>query len=93
MAKSKNRFGKKLTKIRNKRGWSVYQACTMTNGLKRESLSRLEDGRTDPEKATVKTMFEIVHLYRPDIAIGDFTNDKTFKHYQILFPTFASTGD
>jgi hypothetical protein len=86
MAKSTNRFGKKLEKARTKRGLSIYQACMKSGSLKRESLHRLETGRTDPEKVLVRTMLEIVHLYWPDIQSSDFVTNKDLRRYRFTHP-------
>lgn len=84
MAKSTNRFGRQLARLRKARGWSIYEACNQTETIKRESLIRLESGRTDPKKILVRTMIELVDLYWPDVDISDiFYDDTKLNHYYL----------
>lgn len=77
------RLGLKLARLRHKKNLTVHGACAKMNTVKRESLYRLEEGRTDPEKLLVLTMLELIHFYWPDLKIHDFTRDRVLGHFKI----------
>lgn len=76
MSNSKSQLGKKLSRLRKAKGWTVYQACNETQSIKRESMIRMESGRTDPEKVLVGTMIQLIEMYWPDLGVEDFSHDK-----------------
>jgi len=77
------RLGLKLARLRRKKNLTVHGVCAKTQNVKRESLYRLEEGRTDPEKLLVLTMLELIHFYWPDLKIRDFTQDRVLGHFEI----------
>lgn len=82
MANKISPFSKKLIRAREKRNWTVYAAATEA-GVGRESLLRLEDGRTDPEKAPIGTVMPVVGLYWPDIQLSDWIKTKGARRFEL----------
>ena len=74
MAKRKVPLGNKLARLRKAKGWTMYEACKETRSVKRESLLRMETGRTDPEKVLVGTAIQLIELYHPNLELEDFRN-------------------
>ena len=83
MPKRKQRLGRKLTSLRTKKGWTIFKACSQTHSVGRESLARIEDGTTRPERLRVETMLQIIDLYWPNILLEDFTSDSDLSQYKI----------
>ena len=79
----KTALGRKLTKAREKRGWSIHAACSQTESVKYESLSRLESGRTIGDRVPVATVMQLVDLYWPEVNIKDFVSNKRMKKYAL----------
>lgn len=75
-------LGTKLTKAREKRGWSIHAACAQTENVKYESLARLENGRTVGDRVPLRTVMELIHLYWPDMNLSDFVSARTLKKYK-----------
>ena len=84
MAKTKTTtLGRKLTKSREKRGWSIHAACAQTKTVKYESLSRLEKGRTNGDRVPMATAMQLIDLYWPEIKIKDFVSERGLKRYEL----------
>jgi len=70
-------LGDKLKRLREDRGWTRYEACERTKGvMKWESLTRLEEGRTDPSRLLIKTAIALIDIYYPDLELTDLVGDR-----------------
>lgn len=65
-----------IIKAREKRGWTVYEACRR-GGIGRQCLVNLEEGPTKPQDVKAGTMLRLLELYWPDVSLEDFLGCKT----------------
>ena len=76
---NRKRFAAKLTRLREAEGWTVCKACENTTSIKREMWSRLESGRSDPEKIQSSTMVQLIDLFYPKLNVRDFIPRSTVR--------------
>lgn len=74
-------LAKKLIEAREKRGWTIYAAAQNARSVKRETLTRLEQGKSRPENIPVINVIDIIDIYWPDIQLRDFIWDDSLKRY------------
>ena len=75
MATKQSQLRKKLVRLRERRGLTHYSAAKEM-GVGRESLKRLEEGTTDPEKTPLATILAVTGYYWPDLNLNDWTTQK-----------------
>lgn len=81
-------LAQRLKDSREKRGWTIYEACRrMDFQVKHESLSRLEEGRTDPLKVPVRSMAALVNVYWPEIQLEHFFAEDPVRYKLRFHPT------
>ena len=73
---NRSELGDRLRELRELKNMSLDAVCKQTGfQVKRESLLRLEEGRTDPSKLNAKTMLALLDFYYPELDLNLFTSD------------------
>ena len=78
-----NSLGEKVRQARERKGWSVYAACEKMPSVGRESLARIESGRTDPTRLQFQTALELIELFWPELDIEDFADEEPLSRFTL----------